>query len=123
MLGYAESIFALGEEILAAVGGGSTQGVQRLWVGSAETLSRNFQENFPRPVLGATDASVVLESGGLEEFLPRLGTHRLDLCRRTGRLPTIPGHRGVAATLSASRSGCRVRSPRRQSGFPRIWKE
>lgn len=79
VLGYAESIFALGSELLAVVSAGEGQRKQRLRVGSVATLSRNFQENFLRPLIGVPDVQLVLESGSLGELLPRLSVHKLDL--------------------------------------------
>ena len=53
VLQYAESIFNLGSELLATVASGELQRVQRLRIGAVATLSRNFQENFLLPVIGA----------------------------------------------------------------------
>lgn len=103
VLGYAERIFALGSELTASVRGGAGQKVQRLRVGGVATVSRNFQENFLRPVMGLDDVHLVYESGGLDDLLERLAAHRLDLvlsnravaadagrpwrCRRIARQP------------------------------------
>ncbi|TFW01978.1 LysR family transcriptional regulator, partial [Oxalobacteraceae bacterium OM1] len=72
VLGYADSIFALGSEMLATVTAGEGQKVQRLRIGGVATLSRNFQENFLRPVMALDDVQLVLESGTLDELLARL---------------------------------------------------
>lgn len=79
VLSYADGIFALGTEMISALQTGGGQQTQRLRVGSVATLSRNFQENFLKPVIGSRDVQLVLESGGLEELLARLGVHKLDL--------------------------------------------
>lgn len=79
VLGYAESIFTLGSELLAALHAGGGQHIQRLRLGSVATLSRNFQENFLKPVIALRDVQLVLESGGLDELLARLSVHKLDL--------------------------------------------
>lgn len=79
VLGYAESIFSLGDELLATASAGARTGIQRLRVGNIATLSRNFQENFLRPVLGDRDIRLTLESGSLNELLDRLAVHRLDI--------------------------------------------
>ena len=47
---YAESIFGLGQEMLGRLQG-SSRGVTRIRVGSVGTLSRNYQENWIRPLL------------------------------------------------------------------------
>ena len=103
VLGYADNIFALGGELLSTVSAGGGQNLQRLRVGSVANLSRNFQENFLRPVMGMDDVRLVLESGTLDGLLARLAVHKLDLvlsnrpvtsddnqawrCRRIARQP------------------------------------
>ena len=79
VLSYAEDIFSLGEELLASVRGRGAGGPQRLRIGSVGTLSRNFQENWLRPLLGDPEVSLSLESGHLEDLLPRLQRHQLDV--------------------------------------------
>lgn len=79
VLGYAEGIFTLGSELLATVGGADASRVHALRVGAVATLSRNFQENFLRPLIGVPDVQLVLVSGSLAELLESLGVHRLDL--------------------------------------------
>lgn len=78
VLSYAENIFGLGQEMLGRLQG-HVDGMTHLRVGSVATLSRNYQENWIRPLL--TDPTVVLtlESGLLEGLLERLQQHRLDV--------------------------------------------
>jgi len=52
---------------------------QVLRIGAVATLSRNFQENFIKPLLSRTDIELVLQSGSLEDLLQRLRVHSLDL--------------------------------------------
>ncbi len=78
-LGYAESIFASGQELVALLREGRRQERQVLRIGAVATLSRNFQENFLRPLLARADVELVLQSGSLGELLPRLRVHTLDL--------------------------------------------
>lgn len=102
-LGYADGIFTAGTELLAVLGGGRPRDQQILRFGAVATLSRNFQENFLRPLLTRDDVELVLQSGSLGELLPRLRVHTLDLilsnrrvvagaddpwrCRRIARQP------------------------------------
>jgi LysR family transcriptional activator of nhaA len=79
VLAYADQIFALGSELVSMVAAGGGEKVQRLRVGGVANLSRNFQENFLRPVMGMRDVQLVLESGTLDELLARLAVHKLDL--------------------------------------------
>lgn len=78
-LGYAESIFASGSELLALLREGRNAQRQVLRIGAVATLSRNFQENFLAPMLGRDDIELVLESGSLNDLLTRLRVHTLDL--------------------------------------------
>lgn len=76
---YADTIFNLGSEMLAMVESGELQRVQRLRVGAVATLSRNFQENFLRPVIGEAKVKLVIQSASLQELLTQLSSHKLDL--------------------------------------------
>lgn len=78
-LGYADSIFAAGSELMAVMREGHREERQVLRIGAVATLSRNFQENFLRPLLARDDVELVLQSGNLLELLGRLRVHTLDL--------------------------------------------
>ena len=102
-LGYADSIFTAGAELTALLREGRREERQVLRIGAVATLSRNFQENFLRPLLERADVELVLQSGGLVDLLSRLRVHTLDLilsnqrvhastddpwrCRRIARQP------------------------------------
>jgi LysR family transcriptional activator of nhaA len=102
-LAHAETIFATGNELLALLRGDSRAHRQVLRIGAVATLSRNFQENFVKPLLGRDDVSLTLQSGSLSELLARLRVHTIDLvlsnrrvhgssedpwrCRRIARQP------------------------------------
>ena len=102
-LAHAETIFATGNELLAMLRGDSRAHRQVLRIGAVATLSRNFQENFVKPLLGRDDVSLTLQSGSLSELLSRLRVHTIDLvlsnrrvhgssedpwrCRRIARQP------------------------------------
>ena len=78
-LGYADSIFAAGIELKALLSGLRKSERQVLRIGAVSTLSRNFQENFLRPLLMRSDVELVLQSGNLGDLLARLRVHSLDL--------------------------------------------
>ncbi|NEX62111.1 LysR family transcriptional regulator [Noviherbaspirillum galbum] len=78
VLSYAENIFGLGQEMLGRLQGRS-EGMIRLRVGSVATMSRNYQENWIRPVLADPSVVLTLESGLLEGLLERLLQHQLDV--------------------------------------------
>ncbi len=102
-LAHAETIFATGNELLAQLRGDGRAHRQVLRIGAVATLSRNFQENFVKPLLGRDDVSLTLQSGSLTELLSRLRVHTIDLvlsnrrvhgssedpwrCRRIARQP------------------------------------
>ena len=102
-LDYADGIFASGIELVEVLSGGRREERQVLRIGAVATASRNFQENFIRPVLDRDDVELVLVSGSLPELLARLRLHSIDLvlcnqrvhasasdrwrCRRIARQP------------------------------------
>jgi LysR family transcriptional activator of nhaA len=75
---YADGIFGLGQEMLGRLQG-EQQGMLRLRLGSVSTLSRNYLENWIRPLLADPEVSLVIESGTLEALLERLIEHQLDV--------------------------------------------
>lgn len=77
-MSYAETIFGLGQELLGRLQGRS-EGMVRLRVGSVATLSRNYQENWIRPLLADPTVTLTLESGMLDDLLARLLRHQLDV--------------------------------------------
>lgn len=86
---YADNIFGLGQEMLGRLQG-RVAGVRRLRVGSVATLSRNYQENWIRPVLAEPDVVLTLESGVLEGLLARLVQHQLDVVLANETVPADP---------------------------------
>jgi len=112
VLEYAESIFALGNELMATVSGGGGQAIQQLRVGAVATLSRNFQENLLRPVIGREDVQLILASGSLEELLERLGVHKLDLVL-ANRPVVAETHRPWRCRRISRQSVCLVGKPRK----------
>ena len=100
---HAETIFATGNELVALLRDGKREERQVLRIGAVATVSRNFQENFIRPVLDRNDVELTLTSGSMPELLGRLRIHSLDLilsnqrvhssssdpwrCRRIARQP------------------------------------
>jgi LysR family transcriptional activator of nhaA len=78
-LTYAETIFAAGNELAALMKDGEFRKRQTVRIGAVATLSRNFQENFVRPLLRLDGIEMVLQSGTLTDLLARLSVHRIDL--------------------------------------------
>lgn len=86
---YADNIFGLGQEMLGRLQGRS-DGITRLRVGSVATLSRNYQENWIRPLLADPAIVLTLESGLLEGLLDRLVQHQLDVVLANETIPANP---------------------------------
>lgn len=86
VLAYAENIFGLGQEMLGRLQG-RTEGLERLRVGGVSTLSRNYKENWIRPLLADPSVTLTLESGTLEYLLERLLQHQLDVVLANEAVP------------------------------------
>lgn len=77
-LDHAEAIFRTADDLTATLR--ETGRMRRaLRVGALATLSRNFQMQFLRPLIGRADVEVVLRSGSLEELLRGLDGLALDV--------------------------------------------
>lgn len=78
VLDHADAIFATGDEMLGTLREtGAAR--QALRIGSLATLSRNFQMEFLRPVLGRTDIDLILRSGSAGELMRALEALNLDV--------------------------------------------
>lgn len=78
-LDHADTIFATGDELLGTLSERSESLRQVIRVGALNTLSRNFQLGFLKPVLSRPDVEVILRSGGLADLLRELEALRLDV--------------------------------------------
>ena len=77
-LDRADTIFAAGEELIETLKetGRSRRAIR---IGALATLSRNFQIEFLRPILGRSDVDMILRSGSTSELLGALETLNLDI--------------------------------------------
>lgn len=117
VLGYAESIFSLGRELLSTVQRGEAQAVQQLRVGSVATVSRNFLSAFLQPLWGREGVRLAVESGGLDDLLQRLSVHRLDIVLSNRAVSAETDHRWRCRRI-ARQAVCLVGPQRsRQSAF------
>jgi len=78
-LDYADTAFGAGDELLRTLEGRPRRERQVLRVGALTTLSRNFQLEFLRPIIGREDVGLVVRSGTLCELIAGLVAHTLDL--------------------------------------------
>jgi LysR family transcriptional activator of nhaA len=78
VLDHADAVFAAGDDLIGAL---RHTGIARqaIRIGALATLSRNFQIDFLRPILGRGDVEVILRSGSLGELLAGLKDHALDI--------------------------------------------
>lgn len=79
VLDYAESIFRTGEELVSTLQRHAPTNRKTLCVGAVSTLSRNFQLELLRPLLGQKDITLVLRSGSLRDLLTQLSAHTVDV--------------------------------------------
>jgi len=81
-LDHADRIFGTGRELMETLS--RTSGtVPPLRVGALSTLSRNFQMQFLRPVLGDPNLEIVLKSGSSDQLLAALADLALDVVLTT----------------------------------------
>ena len=77
-LDHADTIFSAGEELIETLKEtGRTRRAIR--IGALATLSRNFQMEFLRSILGRTDVDMILRSGSTSELLGALEALNLDI--------------------------------------------
>ncbi|MFL0693098.1 MAG: LysR family transcriptional regulator [Agrobacterium tumefaciens] len=77
-LDHADTIFSAGEELVETLKEtGRTRRAIR--IGALATLSRNFQMEFLRPILGRSDVDMILRSGSTSELLGALEALNLDI--------------------------------------------
>lgn len=76
-LDYADTIFAAGEDLVATLEGRGTQQVLR--VGAITTLSRNFQLELLRPLIGRPEVELVVRSGSMRDLMTQLEAHAVDV--------------------------------------------
>lgn len=116
-LDYADTIFRTGEELASVLKGAGPAERQLLRVGSAATLSRNFQLQLLKPLLGRAQVELVLHSGSLRELLAQLSAHTIDLVLSNTPVPrdsTTRWHSQLLAEQPVSLVG---RPPRDRKRF------
>jgi LysR family transcriptional activator of nhaA len=92
-LDYADTVFQAGDELLSTLQGRPSTSRQVLRVGALTTLSRNFQLEFLRPLVGRSDVELIVRSGTMRDLLAQLEAHAIDVvlansaAQRDARLP------------------------------------
>lgn len=78
-LDYADSVFSAGDELMSTLEGRPADKRQVLRVGALTTLSRNFQLEFLRPLIGRSDVELIVRSGTMRDLLAQLEAHAIDV--------------------------------------------
>lgn len=86
-LDYADTVFKAGDELVSTLQGRPVARRQVLRVGALPTLSRNFQLEFLRPLVGRPDVELVLRSGNMRDLLAQLEAHAIDVVLSNGAAP------------------------------------
>ena len=78
-LDYADTVFKAGDELMSTLEGRPQASRQVLRVGALTTLSRNFQLEFLRPLVGRADVELIVRSGTTRDLLAQLEAHAIDV--------------------------------------------
>lgn len=78
-LDYADTVFQAGDELVSTMRGRPIDRQHAFRVGALTTLSRNFQLEFLRPLLGREDVELIVRSGTMRDLLAQLEAHQLDV--------------------------------------------
>lgn len=86
-LDYADTMFEAGDELMGILSGRPSASRQILRVGALTTLSRNFQLEFLRPLVGRPDVELIVRSGNLRDLLAQLEAHTVDVVLANSAAP------------------------------------
>jgi LysR family transcriptional activator of nhaA len=86
-LDYADTVFKAGDELMSTLRGRPLASRQILRVGALTTLSRNFQLEFLRPLVGRVDVELIVRSGSLRDLIAQLETHAIDVVLANSAAP------------------------------------
>lgn len=78
-LGYADTVFKAGDELVSTMDDRPHDRRQVFRVGALTTLSRNFQLEFLQPLIGRSDVELVVRSGTMRDLLAQLEAHMIDI--------------------------------------------
>ena len=86
-LDYADTVFKAGDELMTTLRGQPLASRQVLRVGALTTLSRNFQLEFLRPLVGRPDVELIVRSGNVRDLLAQLEAHAIDVVLSNSAAP------------------------------------
>ena len=112
-LDYADTMFTAGDELISTLKGQPGPSRQVIRVGALTTLSRNFQFEFLRPLVGRPDTELVLCSGTMRDLLAQLEAHAIDVVLANSRLRR-DAHSGLRSHLLDQQPVSLVGRPRKK---------
>ena len=86
-LDYADTVFKAGDELMSTLHGRPVASQQVFRVGALTTLSRNFQLEFLRPLVGRSDVELIVRSGNIRELFALLEAHAIDVVLANSAAP------------------------------------
>ncbi len=86
-LDYSDTVFKAGDEMISVLRGSPLASRQTLKVGALTTLSRNFQLEFLRPLVGRSDVELIVRSGNIRDLLAQLEAHAIDVVLANSAAP------------------------------------
>ncbi len=86
-LDYADTVVEAGDELVSTMQGRPLNRRQAFRVGALTTLSRNFQLEFLRPIIGRADVELIVRSGTMRDLLSQLEAHAIDVVLANGSPP------------------------------------
>ena len=86
-LDTADTVFKAGGELMSTLRGDALASRQVLRVGALTTLSRNFQLEFLRPLVGRPDVELIVRSGNIRDLLVQLEAHAIDVVLANSAAP------------------------------------
>lgn len=86
-LDYADTVFKAGDEMMNTLQGRPLANREILRVGALTTLSRNFQLEFLRPLVGRSDVELIVRSGNMRDLLAQLDAHTVDVVLANSAAP------------------------------------
>lgn len=86
-LDYADTVFKAGNELMSTLRDQPVASRQVLRVGALTTLSRNFQLEFLRPLVGRSDVELIVRSGNIRDLLAQLEAHAVDVVLANSSAP------------------------------------
>lgn len=116
-LDHAETIFRAGAELLDTLKGQRAAMRRVLRIGAIPTLSRNFQLELLRPLIGRGDVELVVRSGPLRDLLAQLDALTLDAVLSNEAVPQDAESPWVSRLLDEQPVSLVARKARRPAPF------